>query len=200
MADIKNKKLSSKQISYRCWLLFFTFFKIGLFVVGGGLAMLPVIEEVFVRKRKWLTKKEMLDMVVLTQTVPGLIAVNSSLYVGSCIAKFWGSLAALAGVCLPSVIIICVIVAFFPNLNPSNPYVLSGFLSIRASITGVFAATAWRLGKSIVKTFYDAALVTFLLLLLLTNINPIYVILLSMPIGVFLLAKRRLQEKGVLND
>ena len=80
--SLGQQKRVGGSISKRCWVLFTTFFKIALFVVGGGLAMLPVIEDVFVRKRKWLTKDETLDMIVLTQTIPGLVAVNSALYVG----------------------------------------------------------------------------------------------------------------------
>ena len=65
----------------RLWLLFFTFAKIAALVVGGGLAMLPVIEETFSVRKKLLTKDEILDMVTLTQTVPGIIAANSAVYI-----------------------------------------------------------------------------------------------------------------------
>lgn len=188
--------LPYRQLSQRCWLLFITFFKIGLFVVGGGLAMLPVIEEVFVRKRGWLSKKEMLDMVVLTQTVPGLIAVNSSLYTGSRIAGVYGALSSLLGVCLPSLIIICLIAAFFPDLNPSNPYLTHAFLGVRACIVGMFLATAYRLGKSVIHSWFDVCLIAVLFVLLVANVNPFYVILLSMPIGCFLLIKNSPLTKG----
>ena len=70
----------------RLLLLYCSFFRITALVVGGGLAMLPVIEEIFVVKRKLLTREELLDMTALTQTVPGIIAVNSAVYIGMKIA------------------------------------------------------------------------------------------------------------------
>ena len=66
----------------KLWLLFFTFAKIAALVVGGGLAMLPVIEDTFVRKKKLLSQEELLDVVALTQTIPGIIAANAAVAVG----------------------------------------------------------------------------------------------------------------------
>ena len=185
------EKITKKELIVRCRVLFCTFFKIALFVVGGGLAMLPVIEEVFLRKHKWLNKKEILDMVVLTQTVPGLIAVNASLYVGSRIAGFIGSVAALIGVMIPSLLIICSIAYFFPDLSPNNPYITSGFSGIRSAVTGVFAVTAWRLGKEIIHSVWDGFIILILLILLMANVYPLYVIVLSMPMGFFLILKKQ---------
>ncbi len=185
------EKITKKELIVRCRVLFCTFFKIALFVVGGGLAMLPVIEEVFLRKHKWLNKKEILDMVVLTQTVPGLIAVNASLYVGSRIAGFIGSVAALIGVMIPSLLIICSIAYFFPDLSPNNPYITSGFSGIRSAVTGVFAVTAWRLGKEIIHSVWDGLIILILLILLMANVYPLYVIMFSMPVGFFLILKKQ---------
>jgi len=99
----EEKKLSCAA---RLWLLFFTFARIAALVVGGGLAMLPVIEEAFSVKKKLLTKDEILDMVTLTQTVPGIIAANSAVYIGMKIAGFMGALCALAGAIFPSFTVI----------------------------------------------------------------------------------------------
>ncbi len=185
------EKITKKELLFRSGVLFYTFFKIALFVVGGGLAMLPVIEDVFLRKHKWLNKKEILDMVILTQTVPGLIAVNASLYVGARIAGFIGSIAALIGVMIPSLMIICSIAYFFPDLNPNNSYILNGFSGIRSAVTGVFAVTAWHLSKEIVHSVRDGVIILILLILLLANVYPLYVIVLSMPIGFFLILKKQ---------
>ena len=112
-----------KKLSYyqRLWLLFTTFFQIALFVVGGGLAMLPVVEEKFVRKNKILTQNDVLDMIVVTQTVPGLIAVNSAVFVGSKVAGFLGALVSMIAVILPSIVIILLIAIFFHGLDSKNP-------------------------------------------------------------------------------
>lgn len=173
-------------------LLFVTFFKISLLVVGGGLVMLPVIEETFVRKNKFLMQDDILDMIVLTQTVPGLIAVNASVFVGNKIAGFVGSIVALVGVMLPSLVIIMLIAAFFPTLNSQNPIILHAFSSIRACITGVFIVTAIRLYKKVVCNKLNFIIVFLFVLALIININPAYVILFSMPLGcVYLLWEKK---------
>lgn len=174
------------SLPQRLWLLFFTFFKIALFVVGGGLAMLPVIEQTFSQKQKCLTQEDILDMVILTQTVPGLIAVNAALYVGYKVAGFIGAIVAVIGVILPSVLIIMAIAAFFPNLNFKNEIVIHTFSAIRACVTGVLIATAFRLICKIVRTKWDALLVLIFCVLLIARVNPILVIIGSMPIGCLL--------------
>ena len=86
--------------------LFLTFFKIGLFTFGGGYAMLSLLEEEFIIKKKWLEEDEFFDMVGIAESTPGPIAINMATYIGYKTNKFWGSLFATLGVCLPSLIII----------------------------------------------------------------------------------------------
>ncbi len=167
----------------RLWLLFATFFKTALFVIGGGLAMLPVIEQTFTRKHKYLTQEDILDMVIITQTIPGLIAVNSAVFVGKKIAGIWGSFVAVLGVIAPSVMIVMTIAAFFPDLSSNNPIVTHAFSAIRACVTGVLIATAIRFMRQIVHSWLDACCVVLFFVLLVARINPIYVIVLSMGIG-----------------
>ena len=197
-APVKAPALS---LTARLWLLFTTFFKIALFVVGGGLAMLPVIEATFVR-RGLLKNEETLDMVVLTQTVPGLVAANSAVFVGTKIAGFWGAAAALAGAVLPSVLIIILIAALFPNLTADNPTVLGAFTGIRAGITAVLAVTLCRLTGKIVKQVPDALLALTAFILLLGGVNPVFVIVGAMPVGYgyLLWQTRRRLKKGLRKD
>ena len=77
--------------------LFTTFFKIGSFTFGGGYAMLPLIEQELITKRRWIEQKEFLDLLTLAQSVPGPIAVNTSVFVGYKVRGFGGSVAALLG-------------------------------------------------------------------------------------------------------
>jgi Chromate transport protein ChrA len=85
----------------RLWLLFFTFAKIAALVVGGGYAILPVVEETFTRKSKLISSEELLDMMALVQTIPGIIAANSAVYVGMKVAGFGGVLAAVSASAFP---------------------------------------------------------------------------------------------------
>ncbi len=180
----------------RLGILFVTFFKIALFVIGGGLAMLPVIEQTFTRKHKWLTQDDVLDMVILTQTVPGLIAVNAAIYVGNKVAGLLGAFISVIGVILPSVLIIMTVAAFFPDLSSENPYIAQAFSAIRACVTGVLIATAIRLIRKIVHTKWDAIIVVVCTILLVSQVNPIYVIFGAMPVGyAYVWYERRQLEK-----
>lgn len=193
---------SMEYMSYqkRLWLLFATFFKIALFVVGGGLAMLPVIEEQFVHKHKLITKEDMLDMVVLTQTIPGLIAVNSATFIGNKIAGLLGAIVATVAVIIPSLVILTLIAIFFKNPDFKNPVLLQAFNCVRACITGVFVVTAVRLAYSVLKTKGCIVLAGSYLIALLYGINPIYVVLASMPIGCFLLWREKKSSFKIKNQ
>ena len=89
--------------------LFLTFFKIGAFTFGGGYAMLALLENELVDKKKWLTRDEFLDMTAVAESTPGPVAVNSATYIGYKIAGIGGAAAATFAVCMPSCVIIYVI-------------------------------------------------------------------------------------------
>ncbi len=93
--------------------LLFTMMKIGLFTFGGGYAMIALLENEFVSKKKWLEKEEFLDMLAIAESTPGPIAINSSTYIGYKTAGFFGALAATVGVCVPSFVILYIISLFF---------------------------------------------------------------------------------------
>ena len=166
------------------WLLFFTFAKIAAFVLGGGLAMLPVIEETFVNKKKLLTNEELLDVVALTQSVPGIIAANAAVSIGMKIAGFAGALAALAGAILPSFLIILVIAILFPALSPENRFWLGAFAGIRAGVTGLIIATAWKIGRNTLKGVFEVITAAVLFGAALYGINPGIIIVSAIIAGV----------------
>ena len=93
--------------------LFLTFAKIGGLTVGGGLAMVAVIERELVTKRKWITEEDLLDMITVAESTPGVIAVNSATFVGYRLRGFLGSLVSTIGVVAPSFIIISLIALVF---------------------------------------------------------------------------------------
>lgn len=163
--------------------------------------MLPVIEEVFVKKHKLLTHNQILDMIVLTQTVPGLIAVNAAVYVGTKIAGILGALIALLGVILPSMVIIIIIAWFFPNLDTNNPYLIAFFLGVKACVTGMFIVTAIRVARKTLTNWADGVLVFCFFLLVLCKVNPGLVILASVPVGyvyVVIVHKRHMKMQKLI--
>ena len=178
-----------KNYLQKLWLLFFTFAKIAALVVGGGLAMLPVIEETFVREKKLLNREEVLDMVAFTQSIPGIIAVNSAVFVGWKAAGLPGALVASLGAVLPSFLVILLIAVFFPHLDPQQPVLLGVFAGVRAAVTGMVAVTAINMAKNTVKSIPDGMAALAVLVLVLWGINPVWLILLSIPYGILLTIK-----------
>ena len=93
--------------------MFITFFKIGAFTFGGGYAMIPLIEEEVVNKKKWVEKQEFMDMLVISQSLPGPLALNCSTFIGYKISGVIGAVMAILGITLPSFLIITLIAAYF---------------------------------------------------------------------------------------
>ena len=167
----------------RLLLLYCSFFRITALVVGGGLAMLPVIEEIFVNKYKLLTREELLDMTALTQTVPGIIAINSAVYIGMKIGGVPGALAAAAGAVTPPFTVILIIASLFPRLDPKNRYLLGVFAGIRAAVTGMILVTGCRMFRRTVKTKPEYAVVSVFFVLAVMKVNPALLILAAIPFG-----------------
>ena len=148
--------------------IFLSFFKIGLFTFGGGYAMLPLIERELITKRKWIEQKEFLDLLTLAQSVPGPIAVNTSVFVGYKVRGLGGAVAALLGSVLPSFVIILAIALFFADIR-QNPVVVALIIGPVISLArgmhwtmfGVIAVAAlavWGLGLSPIWVLVTAAL------------------------------------------
>ena len=124
--------------------LFWEWFKIALFVVGGGYAIIVVADEVFGRKRKWLGEGELLEHLPIISSVPGLIAGNSAIYVGLKTCGRIGALAALAGVALPSIMIFLAVSIGFNFIPKDDVWIDAAFLGLRSALSGVIAGTIWK--------------------------------------------------------
>ena len=114
--------------------LFLTFFKIGLFTFGGGYAMIGVIENTCVEKKKWLTHDQMANIAVIAESTPGPIAINSVTYVGNTIGGFWGAVCATLGVVLPSFVIIFIISLGLDKVL-EYPIVANAFKGIKVGVS-----------------------------------------------------------------
>ena len=127
--------------------LFSTFFKIGMFTLGGGYAMIPIIEAEVVDKHKWVSREEFLDLIAIAQSCPGVFAINISIFIGYKLRKLRGALATSMGTALPSFIIILLIAMFFHRFQ-DNPVVASIFKGIRPAVVALIAVPTFNLGKS----------------------------------------------------
>ncbi len=125
------------------WELFWEFFKIGLFAVGGGPATLPFLMDL-AQKKPWYTMGQLTDMIAISESTPGPLGLNMSTYAGYQALGIRGGLVSSLGLVLPSVIIIVLIAKFLENFN-ENPYVKAAFKGIRPAVTALIAAAVLRL-------------------------------------------------------
>lgn len=157
--------------------MFITFFKIGAFTFGGGYAMIPIIQEEVVSKKKWVDEKEFLDVIAVAQGSPGPVAVNTSIYIGHSLKGFPGALAALLGTVLPSFLIILLIAMFFYQYR-DNPILDKVFLGIAPAIVALIMSAVYKLTISS-RLGYNKLIISVVTILCIVflDISPIYLII-----------------------
>ena len=150
--------------------LFLTFLKIGLFTFGGGYAMIPLIENICVEKKKWISHEDMMNVTVIAESTPGPIAINCATFVGYRQKGFLGAIAATLGVVLPSFAIISLIAAFLDNFLEIT-WVASAFRGIRIAVGILILDAAFRMLKKMPKkAFPYTILITAFVAMMLINI------------------------------
>ncbi len=127
--------------------LFKTFFKIGMVTFGGGYAMIPIIQREVVEKHQWTTEKELLDLIAIAQSCPGVFAINISIFIGYKLRKMKGALCTALATALPSFIIILLIAMFFHQFE-DNKVVAAIFRGIRPAVVALIAVPTFNLAKS----------------------------------------------------
>ena len=158
------------------WTSFKTFFKIGAFTLGGGYAMIPIIEEEVVNKNKWVSHEEMLDLIAVAQTCPGALAVNMSVYIGYKLRKMGGAICATLGVALPSFVIILLIAMFFHQFQ-DNEVVRSVFNGIRPAVVALICAPVFSMGRAARISWINCWIpIACALLIWLLEVNPIFIL------------------------
>lgn len=164
--------------------LFIIFFKIGTFTIGGGYAMIPLIEKEVVDKKEWLTKEDFLDMLALAQSAPGPIAVDVAVFVGYRVAGVLGSIFAVLGAVLTAFAILLVIAMYFVGVQ-DNVIVERIFKGLRPAVVALIASPVIRLSKS-AKINKKTVIIPILTVVLVAffNVNPVYIIIGSAIIGI----------------
>lgn len=176
---MKTKVIENKNLS-----LFWEFFKIGLFTIGGGMAMIPQIQQVAVNDKKWLTGEEMVDCIAVSQSMPGVIAINSATYIGKKNNGIKGSMSATAGVILPSFLIIILVVTLLGTIG-ENRYVMGAFTGIKAAVCGLILVSAAKLGKQILTGVFQWVLaIAAVIAIGVFGINAIWIILVGAFAGI----------------
>lgn len=169
--------------------LFYEFFKLGLFTVGGGLAMLPLIQNIVVEKKGWMSEEEAVDCIAVSQGLPGVIAINMATYIGRQKKGMLGSVCATAGVILPSFIIIILIVELLQGIG-DNLYLNGALMGIKAAATGLIAHSAYKVGKKVLTGAFQWVLaVSAFAAIIFLGINAVWVIVAGILLGLLYTSK-----------
>ena len=157
--------------------MFFTFVKIGTFTIGGGWAMLPLIERDVVERKKWIEKEEFLDVIAIAQSLPGIFAVNTAIFIGYRKKKILGSLVCMLAFILPSFTIILLIAIFFTQFQ-DNPTIISIFKGIRPAVVALIIVPVFTTARSAKLNIKNVFIpICAVVLIYLLGVSPVWIIL-----------------------
>jgi len=194
---MEKKKIDPKLM----YELFMTFFKISPITFGGGFAMIPIMEEELVNKKKWIGKEEIVDIFAVCQSVPGAIAVNSATFVGYQIGGIPGAIASLLGIVIPTFVIIIILGALLASFQ-HNIHVQAALQGIRPVVVALIGSAAYKMSKvSLVdKICLTLFAVCVLVLMLFKSLNLILVIFAGAFLGIMIVKVKTTQHQlGVQN-
>lgn len=159
------------------WNLFWTFVKVSAFTIGGGMAMVAVVRDILVEKRKWMTDDEFMDILAISQTLPGLMAVNTAIFIGYRLLGTKGSIIATLGSVLPPFVIILAIAMVFSGYQ-DNEIVMAAFKGIRPAVVALIAVPTIKMAlRQKWNWIYGILAIATMLLIALLKVSPIYIIL-----------------------
>ena len=183
------------------FVLFLTMLKIGLFTFGGGYAMIALLENEFVSKRRWLDKDEFLDMAAIAESTPGPIAINAATYIGYKNGGVFGAVVATLGICIPSFTIIYLISLFFDTFL-SLTYVAYAFKGIQICVVYLIFSAGIKMLKKIKKSVFNVVAVTATFVTMITlsifavKVSTIFYILISGIAGVVIYLIGHARKEG----
>lgn len=160
--------------------LFYVFFKIGLCTIGGGYAMIPMIQQEVVEKRKWLTRNEFINVLSISQAMPGVFASNIASHIGYKLGGLRSSIIAIIGSIFPSIIIILILAFFFKQAN-ENIYIQRAFMAMRPAVVSLIAVSVFRMleNNKINITFIFISILVALSIYFISIISPIYIVIIT---------------------
>lgn len=167
------------------WEIFLIFAKIGAFTIGGGIPMIAAIKTELV-SRKWLSEEDFVDIITISQTAPGLFAVNISILTGHKLRGTKGSVVATIASCLPPFLIILLVALFFTNFK-DNPYVIKAFKGIRPVVVALIGVPMIDMIKTTKMKWWSWAVVAIsMFLVCVLSVSPIYILICVIVIAAFI--------------
>ena len=185
--------------------LFITFFKIGLFTFGGGYAMIPLIKEQVVDKKKWISEDELLEIIAIAESTPGPIAINMATYIGFKQKKILGSILTTLGVVLPSIIII-VALSYIYEAFMSNMYVKYAFVGIKCAVSILIIKAGINMIKKMKKNVINIIVLVIVCLLMFSmelfnfSFSSIFTILAGGIIGLIAFSINKARKKEMVGN
>ncbi len=174
--------------------LFLTFFKIGLFTLGGGPAMIPIVQNEIVKERKLISEQDFLDAVAFSTGLPGAIIVNLSVFVGHRIGGAMGALSSAAGVIMPAFVSIMILASVFDLISESK-VIQAIFLGIRSTVIVLIGLAIFSIIK---QTNYKGVSIIFgvvsLVMLYVFQMSSFTVLLIGGLCGLLLYSSRRYKD------
>jgi chromate transporter len=176
--------------------LFFSFAKISLFTVGGGLAMIPLVMDLATQKRGWLSSEEMMDCLAISQSLPGGIIINMASYIGRRLLGTKGMIAAAFGVVAPTAVLVVLIGIFLANFG-ENIYAAGAVQGAKAAAVGLVLATFIKLGKTTFnKPVFWVIAIAVIFLIVVLHVFAIWLIIAGGAIGWIVYMTGRKKEAG----
>ena len=169
-----------KDLFVNAFKLFVSFFRIGFLTFGGGLAMIPFIQDEFINRKHWIAEDEMVDIISLAQTFPGVVAVN--IFVGHKIAGLMGAILAVLGTVLPALLSIVLILSVLVGFE-ENRYVQMVFVGIKATSAALILEAVIRLARKAIVDMFGVIMAGVVLLLVVVGVNAAWGILLGAAAG-----------------
>lgn len=187
--------MSIKQKLKDLWTLYYTFAKIGTFTIGGGLAMMPMMQRELIEKRKWITEEDLIDYYAVGQSTPGIVAVNVSTFVGFKQAGILGGIVSTIGMITPSLVIIMILASLINSIS-EYPYVQKALRGINVAVAALMTWVIINFARKTIKNLENAIfmLLGFGLVFFL-KIPSFWIILSALLIGVILTLAVQISEK-----
>jgi chromate transporter len=181
LLSVINSSLTHVVVKY-CDI-FWSFFKVGTFTIGGGYAMLPLMQRELVDRHHWMSEDEFQDAVALTQAMPGVFAVNLAALTGHRLRRGWGAAAAVAGNVMMPIVFILLLAMFFRTFR-ENPVVGRIFLGLRPAVAALVVAPVFTMARSARLTWSTVWIpVACALAVWLLGLNPVLVVLAAALLG-----------------
>lgn len=180
--------------------LYFSFAKIGTFTIGGGLAMMPMMQSELIEKRKWITDEELIDYYAVGQSTPGIVAVNVATFVGYKQMGIIGGIFATLGMVTPSLVIIMILASLINSIN-DFPIIQKALKGINVAVAALLTSTIINFMKKTIKKFTNAIfmMISFLLVFVF-KLPSFWIILFALLIGVVLTYKEKKKVAAVEED